>query len=64
MKDLINKILIEETQKEKWEYQIRFIDSPVFYKRKKGAENWFFINAEEFAENAHKSKIVKWEKND
>jgi hypothetical protein len=60
LQEHIRRILREETQE--WEYQMRYIDGPVFYKRKKGDELWVFTNAEEFAENAHNSKIVKWDK--
>ncbi len=53
--------ILNETKKSDFEYQIRYIDGPIFYKRKKGDDVWSFTNAEEFAENAHKSKIIKWE---
>jgi predicted secreted Zn-dependent protease len=59
MRDVIRKILKEETQE--WEYQIRYIDGPVFYKRKKGETTWSFTTDKEFAENAHKCKIIKWD---
>lgn len=49
-------------KKIEWEYQIRDIGGLVFYKRKKGEENWIFTDAEDFAENACNSKIVKWKK--
>lgn len=60
MKDLIKKILKEE--RETYEYQVRYIDVPVFYKRKKGTDIWGFVTGEEFADNAHKIDIVKWDK--
>jgi hypothetical protein len=56
--------ILKESEETEFEYQICYIDGPVFYKRKKGDDVWLFTNAEEFAENAHKSKIIKWkEKN-
>jgi hypothetical protein len=58
MKDIIREILLEETKK--WEYQVRYIDGPVFYKRREGENTWCFVGAEEFVKNAHKSKIIKW----
>jgi hypothetical protein len=64
MKNLIRKILKEELNEKKetqFEYQIRYIDGPVFYKRKEGDDKWSFTTDKEFAENAHKSKIVKWD---
>jgi hypothetical protein len=62
VKTIIRRILLEESKKDKWEYQIRYIDEPVFYKRKEGNSVWSFVGAEEFAENAYKSKIIKWKK--
>ena len=54
---IIREVLEESTQK--FEYQIRNIGGPVFYKRKPG-KKWQFTTAEDFAENAHDSKIIKW----
>ena len=54
-------IPISESKKVEYEYQVRDIDGPIFYKRKKGDDNWNFISAEEFAEGCSKGgKIVKW----
>lgn len=61
MKSLIKKILLEEVKKTEYEYQIRYIDGPLFYKRKKGEDTWSFTTDKEFTENAHNSKIIKWE---
>jgi len=57
IRKLIREVLEEAVSK--FEYQIRDINDPVFYKRKIG-EKWMFTTAEDFAENAHNSKIVKW----
>lgn len=59
----IKKIIKEELLKEseEWEYQIRYIDGPIFYKRKNKKDKWVFVNAEEFVKNAHKVKIIKWD---
>jgi hypothetical protein len=59
--ELIKKILLEENQK--WEYQVRYIDGPIFYKRKKDSDKWSFIGAEEFVKDAHKHKLVGWHNN-
>jgi hypothetical protein len=56
---LIN--ILNESKEPEFEYQIRYIDTPVFYKRKKGDKTWGFTTDKEFAENAHKSKIIKWD---
>ena len=53
--------ILNESKKTEYEYQIRYIGGPVFYKREKGEDTWYFVDAEEFAENAHNSKIIKWD---
>ena len=54
-------ITITESKDVKWEYQVRDIGGPVFYKRKKGEKTWSFISAEDFAEGCKEGDIVKWE---
>jgi hypothetical protein len=54
--------ILNESKETEYEYQIRYIDGPIFYKREKGEDTWSFVGAEEFAENAHNSKIIKWDK--
>jgi hypothetical protein len=52
-----------EGEKIEYEYQLRDIGGPVFYKRKKGNENWLFISAEEFADGcSNGGKVIKWKK--
>lgn len=55
--------IIREESKE-WEYQIRYIDGPIFYKRESGQDVWQFTTAEDFALNAPDGKLVKWEGNE
>ncbi|MDB4326366.1 hypothetical protein N9966_00975 [bacterium] len=57
MKNLIRHILLEESQK--WEYQIRDIGGPVYYKRQKGSD-WSFIDEAEFYKNSNRNNLVKW----
>ena len=57
MKNLIRHILLEESQK--WEYQVRDIGGPVYYKRQKG-ENWSFIDEVDFYKNSNRNNTVKW----
>ena len=57
MKKLIRHILLEESQK--YEYQIRDIGGPIYYKRQKG-EKWSFIDETEFYKNSNRNNIVKW----
>lgn len=54
-------IPITESKEIEWEFQLRDIGGPVFYKRKKGDKEWVFISAQEFAENCHNGKLVKWD---
>jgi len=43
-----------------WEYQLRDVGGPVFYKRKSG-EDWVFTSAEDFALGlAGGGKLVNW----
>lgn len=52
-------IQINESKEVNWEFQLRDIGGPVFYKRKKGGD-WQFISAQEFAENCKNGKLIKW----
>jgi len=55
--------IISESKKHiEYEFQLRDIGGPVFYMREKGNNFWRFISAEEFAENCHKGKLIKWSK--
>ena len=55
-------IVSENKEDVQYEFQVRDIGGSVFYKRKKGDSLWVFITAEEFAENSHKGKLLKWGK--
>ena len=55
-------IVSESKEDVQYEFQVRDIGGSVFYKRKKGDKLWNFIAAEEFAENSHKGKLLKWDK--
>ena len=57
MKNLIRHILLEEAQK--WEYQVRDIGGPVYYKRQKGGD-WVFIDEVEFYKNSNRNNTIKW----
>jgi|LakMenEpi03Aug12_release.lakeMendotaPanAssembly.Ray.scaffolds.fasta_scaffold2665119_1 hypothetical protein len=52
--------LLQEESKSKYEYQIRDINGLTFYKRKSGEKIWSFTTTDDFVNNAHKSKIIKW----
>ena len=63
MKGLIKQLLREAVENsDKYEYQIRYIDGPNFYKRKCGEDTWSFINAEDFANEAPGNELIKWDK--
>ena len=55
-------IIVEAKKNVEYEFKIRDIGGPVFYKRKKGESIWNFISAEDFAENSQDGKLVKWNK--
>jgi len=62
MKNLIKTLLRETTEKsDKYEYQIRYINGPNFYKRKTNEDTWIFISGEEFAKEAPNNKLIKWD---
>jgi len=62
MKYRIKTVLRESTKKDKMQYQIRYIDGPIFYKRNEGDDKWSFITAEEFANDVCDGELVKWDK--
>tara|TARA_B100000927_G_scaffold110466_1_gene89206 strand:- start:3464 stop:3655 length:192 start_codon:yes stop_codon:yes gene_type:complete len=62
MKDRIKILLRESTKKDEMQYQIRYIDGPVFYKRVKGDDYWSFITSEEFVNNVCDGELIKWDK--
>jgi len=48
------------TLEKECEYQIRWIDGPVYYKKEKGDLSWNFCTDKEFAENVNSRNIIKW----
>lgn len=64
MKKKIRTLLREVTNKSKTQYQIRYIDGPIFYKRNNSDEKWKFITDEEFANNVCDGELIKWDKKD
>lgn len=61
MKNKIRTLLRENLNKiSKFEYQIRDIDGPVYYKRKKGSDVWSFINEDEFLKNSDTKNTIKF----
>lgn len=57
------KTLLRENLKKinKFEYQIRDIGGPVYYKRKAGDKLWSFTDCEDYSKNTNDKNIVKWE---
>ncbi len=53
--------IIDLRERGEYEYQIRWIGGPVYYKRKKGTSIWQFCTDQEFAENVNCNNLVKWE---
>lgn len=56
------KTLLEQTDSTKMQYQIRYVDGPVFYQRPAGADKWTFIGAEEFVEKVCDGELIEWTK--
>ena len=46
-----------------YEYQIRWIGGPVYYKRERGNETWTFCTDQEFAENVSRDNLIEWKTN-
>jgi len=42
------------------EYQIRWIDGPVYYKKEKESKVWKFCTDREFAQNVNPGNLIKW----
>lgn len=63
--DIINEMVvialpIEDNIDHEYQYQIRWIDGPEYYKRKKGDVTWEFTNASDFAQNVKSSNLIDW----
>ena len=63
MTNKIKILLREGIENTKIQYQVRYIDEPIFYKKNSGDDKWKFISAEEFVNNVYDGKLVKWNKN-
>tara|TARA_B110000444_G_C18579053_1_gene473084 strand:+ start:254 stop:451 length:198 start_codon:yes stop_codon:yes gene_type:complete len=61
MKNRIKRLLRESTKENKTQYQIRYIDGAIFYKRDSSEEKWKFITDEEFANNVCDGELIKWD---
>ena len=55
-------IIVESKKNTEYEFQVRDIGGPIFYKRKKGESVWEFISSEDFEKNCKKGKIINWNK--
>lgn len=54
------KILLRENLSPKFEYQIRDIGGPVYYKRKTGDKIWSFTDSEDFSKNASDENTIEF----
>lgn len=43
-----------------YEYQIRWVDSPLYYKREKGTDLWSFCTDKDFAEGVRPDNLIAW----
>lgn len=59
-----NQIVSEEIslflENKSYEFQLRNIDGPMYYKRKKGSKTWEFIEKKEFEKGANKDNVIAW----
>ncbi len=59
------KDILTESKQEAWQYQLRDIGGPVFYRRQSDADDWQFTDAETFAQGlAGGAELVKHEETD
>lgn len=67
--DIINEMVvvalpIQMEEPCEYQYQIRWIGGPVYYKRKKGDVTWEFTTESDFAQNVKSSNLIDWMKVD
>lgn len=43
-----------------YQYQVRWIDGPAYYKRKKGEVVWIFTNELDFSKNVKSGNLIDW----
>jgi hypothetical protein len=61
MRNRIKKLLRENlSDADNFEYQVRDVGGPVYYKRKKGDDVWSFINEDEFLKNSDTKNTIKF----
>lgn len=63
--DQINEMVvialpIQSSIEFEYQYQVRWIDGPVYYKRKKGEVEWNFTNELDFAKNVNSNNLIDW----
>jgi len=55
------KDILTESKSESWEYQLRDVGGPVFYRRKSPDDTWQFTDAVTFAEGlASGAKLIEY----
>ena len=53
------KDILTESKQSDWQYQLRDIGGPVFYRRQSDADDWQFTDAETFAQGlADGAKLI------
>jgi len=59
------KRILMESESESWEYQLRDVGGPVFYRRKSPDDTWQFTDAVTFAEGlASGAKLIEYKDNE
>ena len=52
--------ILNESKETECEYQIRYIDGPIFYKREKSTDDWIFTDETDFYKNSTSENTIEW----
>ena len=63
--DLVNEMVviampIPSSIDHEYQYQVRWIGGPVYYRRRKGEMQWHFTTELDFAENVKSDNLIDW----
>lgn len=65
--DLVNEMVVialpihsDADMSNDYEYQVRWIGGPVYYKRKRGEEVWSFTEESDFSKNVKSHNLIDW----
>ena len=63
--EMVNEMVVialpvKDSIDHEYQYQIRWIDGPEYYRRKKGEVTWEFTNSSDFAQNVKSNNLIDW----